>query len=105
MPQYTLQSTEIDLDVFRKEFDGCFQEMKEFEGKQPDDIFMKLAAWSARASEIRSWIVRSESRKTTAFRTREIDPFLEEIDRQYKFWSRTQAVREMDFKMAGGNFT
>jgi hypothetical protein len=67
----------------------------------PDEIFVRLAGMSARLSEIRFQVVRSDQRVLQAFRTREIDPFLEEVDRQFKIFSRIQTVKEWELKMAG----
>src|SRR4051812_39893942 len=84
------------IDAVRHELDGYYGEMKDFAGCEPDEIFMKLAGWSARASEIRSQLVRQEGRRAQALRTREVEPFLDEIDRQFRLHSRVQAVREWD---------
>lgn len=88
------------LEDLQAELDGYYEEMKTL-GELPDVVFLKLAAWSARASEIRSRCVRQESRKMQAFRTREIDPFLEEVDRQYRFYSRIVSVRGQEIQLEG----
>lgn len=89
----------LDLEKLRSELDDYYSEMKNFKGAQPDEVFLKLAGWSARASELRAQVVRLESRRMQAFRTREIEPFLEEVDRQFKFFSRVTTIRELDQKL------
>lgn len=89
---------------WQQELDEYFTEMKELHGYEPDQVFMRLAGWSARASEIRSQLVRAEGRRAQAFRTREIEPFLDEIDRQFRLHSRVQSVREWDLKLQGKVF-
>lgn len=84
------------------ELDGYYVEMKQFLSMEPTEIYMKLAAWSARASEIRSRLVRQESRKAQAFRTREVDPFIDECDRQFKIYSRIQSCRQQEWDMQRG---
>lgn len=87
---------------YRAELDQYFAALREFKDYDISEILRSLAAFSARASEIRSNIFRVDTRRLQAFRTRELDPFIEELDRQFKVWSRFQAVREMEFKMSGG---
>lgn len=91
-----------DISGWRDELDHYFLSMQQFAQCEVDEIFMTLAGFSARASEIRSRLVRMQTRVSQSFRTQEIDPFLEECDRQFKLWSRVQAVREMDFKLSYG---
>jgi hypothetical protein len=90
-----------DISGWRDEIDHYYLSMQQFEQCETDEIFMSLAGFSARASEVRTRLQRMQTRAATAFRTQEIDPFLEEVDRQFKLWSRVQAVREMDFKLSG----
>lgn len=91
-----------DVSAWRNEFDSYYQQMHLFREMEIDEILMALSAFSARASEIRSQLVRVDTRLHTAFRTKEVDPFLEEVDRQFKLWSRVQSVRDMDFRLSGG---
>lgn len=84
------------------EVDSWYVAMRGFGEHDPSDIFMTLAAFSARASELRTQVQRSDNRRLTAFRTRELDPFLEEVDRQFRMFSRVQAVRDMEFRLSGG---
>jgi len=84
------------------ELDGYLARMSDFPALDLGDVFSQLAAMSARATTIRLWIARSETRMLAAFRTRQLDPFLEECDRQFRLWSRTQAVRQMDWEMSKG---
>lgn len=91
-----------DVGGWRQELDAYYVRMRDFGTIETDEIFAELAAFSARASEIRGWLIRSQTRATNSFRTQEIDPFIAECDRQFKLWSRYQAVREMDFRLSGG---
>lgn len=91
-----------EMKTLQEEIDGYFQEMLRFVDMEPDEIFMRLSAFSARASFIRSQIMRTQNRALTAFRTGEIDPFLTECDRQFKIWSRVFAVTSLDWNLARG---
>lgn len=84
------------------EIDEYYLDMAQFGNEQPDDIFLKLSAWTARASHIRSQINRSESKVLQNFRIKQIDPFLEECDRQFKLWSRIAAVQSLDWNLQRG---
>lgn len=89
---------------YQSELDAYFGVMTQFNMMDPAEVMMKLSSFSARASEMRAQLIRVDSRRSTAFRTREVDPFLEECDRQFKIHSRLQSFRELDWKMAGGQF-
>lgn len=87
----------------RAELDGYYKEMRDFDTIDPGEIFKKLAAMSARASFIRSKIVRrNQGPDVSNFRTKEIDPFISEVDRQFKVWSRYLSVVQIDWDMSRG---
>jgi hypothetical protein len=89
------------LEVWRDEVDSYYEEMIRFQYLEPDEVFAKLSSWTARISYIRTQIVRHENRVQAAFRTKEIDPFLAECDRQFKIWSRAFSVYSLDWNLAG----
>lgn len=91
-----------EVATLRSELDDYYKEMLLFAEMEPDEIFMKLSSYTARASFIRSQIVRSTNRGLASFRTTEIDPFISECDRQFKIWSRVFAVTSLDFNLARG---
>lgn len=86
----------------QQEFDSYYVAMRQFSDLDVTEIFMAIAAFSARACEIRSNLGRNESRRAAAFRTREIDPFLEACEFQFKVWSRLQSVRQMEVDLSRG---
>lgn len=92
----------LAIGHLQSEVDSWYAEMRAFEGMDPSDIFMRLAAFSARASEIRTQVQRTDNRRLTAFRTKELDPFLQACEFQFKVWSRVHAVRDMEFRLSGG---
>lgn len=89
------------LDNLRKELDGYYDEMKGFPDAYPDEIFLRLSSWTARMSEVRGKLTRSGKQAANRVRIDEVDPFISECERQFKFHSRRQSVNEMDFKLAG----
>ena len=89
------------ITSFQGELDQYYAEMQDLCVMDPVEVFMKLSAFSARVSEMRSQLVRVDSRRSSSFRTKEVEPFLDECDRQFKIHSRIQAFREMELKMMG----
>lgn len=90
------------LNAYRKEMDNFYKEMRNFHSEDPAVIFREIAAMTARFSHIRSQIVRAESKVWQNFRTKEVDPFIEECDRQFKIWSRAFSVQTLDWEMTKG---
>jgi hypothetical protein len=89
------------LSKLRREIDGYYAEMKGFPNEFPEDIFLKLSSWTARMSEVRGKLTRSSKQAAGRMRIDEVDPFINECDRQFKIHSRRQAVQEMDLKLVG----
>lgn len=87
---------------WREELDAFYTTMQQFNSYDVSEILGHLSSFSARMSAIRTQIVRSESRMMNNFRTKEIDPFLEECDRQYKIWSRQLTVLQNEWEMTRG---
>lgn len=93
------------LETWRLELAEYYTTMRKFKEMDPTEVYGSLSAFSARASEMRLALVDHPTKRMDAFRTRVIDKFLEECDRQFKFISRITAVHEMEVKLAGGRFT
>jgi hypothetical protein len=93
---------DLRAPTLQAEIDSYYEAMALFGQMDLGEILMRLAAISARASGVRSQVVRTESRRMAAFRSRELDPLIEEVDRQFKIWSRLQSVRSMEWDMSRG---
>lgn len=81
----------------RGEIDDYMVLLRKLRSLPAEQVFMELSGITARLAELRLACVRSESRRLTALRSREIDPLIEEADRQFRFHSRIQAVRQIEF--------
>lgn len=81
------------IGTWRQELLGYLVDMGSFHN-QPEhvDILSKISAMSARASYMRARVVIVHTDECKRFRLDEIDPFLKEVDRQFKDWSRIIAV-------------
>lgn len=94
----------VSIEQARQEIDDAFEDMKQFYEREPDEVIRLCSGHSARLSELRVRIQRVEDmrREWRNVRTREIEPALEELERQYVSASRLHSIRELDFRMAGG---
>lgn len=92
------------IESVRQEVDDAFEDMKTFHSREPDEIMRVSGGHSARLSELRVKIMRVEDvlPQWRSVRTREIEPALEELQRQYTIASRLFSVRELDWKMEQG---
>ncbi len=110
--RFTLEETGKDIkkqvfnhsiESIREELDEFYSIMSSFSVDDSIDIFKDLAGFTARASYLRSQIMRRpENRGLTNFRTKELDPFIDECDRQFKLWSRAFAVQSYEWEMTKG---
>lgn len=92
-------STVASVHGWRSELDAFYTRMGEFPGLQIDEILITLSSFSARMNFIRTQIVRSENRMMGSFRTKEIDPFIDECDRQFRIWSRMMSMQKFEYDM------
>lgn len=94
--------SDVELSAIRSELDQYYQAMQKFSTLEPDQILMALSAYSARMGEIRLQLVRRDTRKSTALRCKEVDPFLEACEFQFKIWSRIVTTKTMELEMTRG---
>lgn len=87
------------VERLRAEIDGYLERMQELSDTSPEEVFRLLSGWTARGTELKIQLNRTDNQKSRSFRNGEIEPFLEECDRQFKFHSRIQASQEMDMKL------
>lgn len=86
-------------EAIQEELDSWYRKMKTFPSREPTDILLLLSGWTARASEIRGMLWRINTTRASQIRIREIEPFLQECDRQFKIHSRIVSTREIEVKM------
>jgi len=87
------------LIKLREEIDQYYEDMKALDSSE--DVYIQLSSWTARMSEVRGQLTRSSSPAAVRARIDEVDPFIAECDRQFKYHSRRQSVNELDMKLAG----
>ena len=81
---------------------GYVDQMRNFKKLDSQDVFLKLSEFSATATYFRSTICKREDRKKAAFRTHDIEPFIAEVERQFKIWSRLVSSQNLDWEMTRG---
>lgn len=93
------------IDDVREEIDAAFADMKTCYNTEPDHAMRLVQGHSARLSELRVRIQRIEDykREWKNVRTREIEPALEELERQYTIASRLLSARELDWRIESGD--
>lgn len=87
--------TEAELDDMRAQVRG-------FPDQDPSDVLMAISGIAGRLAEIRAWLYRDNSQRCTQIRTREVDPLREDLDLQFKLFSRRIALLEWELRMSGG---
>lgn len=88
------------LKEWRPELIGYLKEMFTFhEMEDSRDVLKLLSAYSARASLMRNLAVRSSINEIIRFRIDEIDPFLTEVERQFKIYSRLISANQFEFDL------
>lgn len=92
------------VDSIRGEINDAFADMRTFLSREPDEIMRMTSAHSARLSELRVMCMRAEDwyRPARDLRTRELEPTIEELEKQWRNASRLHSVRELDWKMESG---
>lgn len=85
-----------------RELDAMRATIADFPNRDPSDILTAIAGTAGRLSEIRVQLYRSNSQRCTALRTREVDPLREDLDLQFRIWSRKIALLEWELKLSGG---
>lgn len=92
------------IDSIRVEIDDAFKDMATFLQREPDEIMRMASGHSARLSWVRVQCLRIEDwyRPARDLRTRELEPCIEELQKQWAHGSRLHSVRELDWKIESG---
>ena len=97
--QMTVRTKLTDLE---EEIDGYYDIMSEFGQMDSGAIMEYLSAFTARASMIRGQLIREDNRNLQTFRTKQLDPFIQECERQFKVWSRYISIRQFEWESSKG---
>jgi hypothetical protein len=87
--------TEAELDDMRAQ-------VRRFPDQDPSEVLMTISGIAGRLAEIRAWLLRDNSQRCTQIRTREVDPLRDDLELQFKLFSRRIALLEWELKLSGG---
>lgn len=103
-PEYELPKPNRGVhwsQALQEELDHYYVIMRTFkDGKRPpSEIFLCLSGWTARLSEVKGQLHRENTALASQLRIREVEPFIEECERQYKYHSRRFSGMEFNAKL------
>jgi uncharacterized small protein (DUF1192 family) len=90
------------IALLRRELDEYYQQILGFHMAEPDQVLLAVSGISARLIGIRAEIMRGGTQRANKFRTSELDPLLDHLEQQFRIHSRLLSVRDLDFRMSGG---
>lgn len=90
------------IAAYRREIDEYIEQIQSFHMAEPDQVLLAVSAVTARLVAIRVELQRSGSQRANKLRTSEVDPILDHLDQQFRIHSRLLAMRDLDFRMSGG---
>jgi hypothetical protein len=79
--------------------------MQDFSTSDPGLVMEQISSMAARLIQIRCDVMRTESRHFQAFRTKELDPVLAQVEFQFKIHSRRLSSMTMDWEISRGQAT
>jgi hypothetical protein len=100
-PSRPQQAAGFYTDV-EAELDGMRAQVRAFPDQDPSDVLMTISGIAGRLAEIRAWLYRDNSQRCTQIRTREVDPLRDDLDLQFRLFSRRIAFLEWELKMSTG---
>lgn len=84
------------------ELAGIKASIRTWYDKQPDQVIREASAYSARLTEL--WtdlrLLEAHDREWTQLRTMQVQPVLDEIDRQYRFQITRVAIARQDIDLS-----
>jgi hypothetical protein len=89
-------------DQYEVELDEMRSKVCRFPDDDPADVLATISGLAGRLAEIRAQLYRDNSQRCTQLRTREVDPLRDDLDLQFKIWSRKIALLEWELRMSGG---
>lgn len=90
------------VDQYETELDDMRAKVSRFPDEDPADVLTTISGIAGRLAEIRAHLYRDNSQRCTHLRTREVDPLRDDLDLQFRLWSRKIALMEWELRMSGG---
>lgn len=97
-PPLARQHNEL-IEQVRAEILTYYEEMRDFDEQEPDEVMRKLSAFHARGCELRHQLVTANNNQLQQLRTKVVDPLLEACEFQFKVHSRRGSIRKDEWEM------
>lgn len=90
-------------EEIQDELDEIAAQVRQFHVKQPDQVMRECAAYTARLTELCVLLHRVEAldRQYTRVRTQQVERWLAELERQFKYASRIVEIMRQDIQLSG----
>lgn len=89
-----------ELQEYVKEMHGTAEKAGFSQTADLEQVMRALSGFSSRATHIRLMLVNHPNNpKCTRMRIDTVDPFLEEVERQFKFFSRIQTIIQSEMEL------
>lgn len=90
------------IDGLAGELDKMRADVCAYPENDPADVLLSISGLAGRLAEIRVQLLRANTQRCTALRTREVDPLRDDLELQFKIHSRRISMMEFELKMTGG---
>lgn len=90
------------LEVYRRELDGFYEDLRTLNEIDPGTAFQKIAAIGARLVEMRAQLWRTGDVKSNQLRSREVDPLVEAVRFQFQVMSRRLSLSSLEWDISRG---
>lgn len=90
------------LNTYRAELDTFRALIVGFDHLDSSEVLGQISGIAGRVAEIRADLVRVNTPRCARLRTSEVDPLRDDLDFQFRIWSRKIALMEWEFKVSGG---
>lgn len=98
-------ATGAQVNKWRKELDTYLDMMQTWSTVDPSTCLEQISSVAARLIQIRCELVRIESRNVQAFRTKELDPVMAQVEFLFKVHSRRLSSLSLEWDVSRGQAT
>lgn len=102
VPRVKPDTESVLIATYQAELDDARARISAFETYEPSEVLGTISGIAGRVAEMRANLYRLNTQRCAALRTREVDPLREDLELQFRVWSRKIALMEWEFKVSGG---
>lgn len=86
----------VELQAYIAELNVYYTAIKQFHTQEPDEVLQQCSAFLARLTEMRALLQRRGTARANQLRTRELDPLVHDIHKQFDIHSRRLSALELE---------